>query len=124
MNDGVRWTTVRTIIYRLLRTEGPMLGWDVHLATGCHKNTTGRVLHDLHAAGVLYVAGWGHPGVSNALAPIWSVKIASNERDAKRPRRKPKSAINKDWNTKNQSYKNAKQRATRGAPANVWAGLL
>ena len=123
-NDSIRWTSVRLIISRLLCAEGPMLGWDIHLATGCHKNTVSRVVHDLHNAGILYIHGWGHPGDSNALGPIWAVKVTGEERDARRPRKKPKVAINHDWNTKNRAYKNAKQRATRGTGASVWSGLL
>lgn len=123
-NDSIRWTPVRLIISRLLCAEGPMLGWDVHLATGCHKNTVHRVVHGLHAAGILYIAGWGHPGESNAVAPIWAVKVTGDERDARRPRKKPRTEINRDWNMKNRAYKNAQQRATRGTPASVWSGLL
>jgi len=123
-NDSIRWTPVRLIIYRFLDTEGPMLGWDIHLGTGCHKNTVNRTVHDLHQAGVLYISGWGHPGSSNALGPIWAVKVTGEECDVRRPRKKPKATINRDWNMKNRAYKNAKQRATRGTTAGVWSGLL
>lgn len=122
--SAIRWTPVRTIISRLLTANGPMLGWDIHLITGCYKNTVSRVVHDLHKAGLLYISGWEHPGDSNALAPIWAIRVLGDESDARRPRKKPKKDINRDWNARNRAYKNAKQRGTRGTLASVWGGLL
>lgn len=108
----------------LVRDFGPIAGFEIQAEVGVHRAVVSKAMQRLHAAGVVYIQSWTHPGASNTLAPVWAWRTGQKQRDAAKPARKTQTAINQDWNRRHAAYRLAKQRHARGNRLGVWSGLM
>lgn len=117
-------TATQRLILAALETSGAMLQVEICKTLGMHRNTVSRVINRLHEGRLVFVESWVHPEASNTLSRSWAVRTSDEQRDAPRPKPKPRVDVYRDYQQRHKARLTTRRYVKRATETNIWNGLL